>query len=65
MWYESQPVKWDELIAELEEFRQSTGWSLAETWGHAHRGDYEAARRSFDEAKAHLHETRGTVSPGT
>jgi hypothetical protein len=59
VWYKSQPVKWYELVSEMEEFRQRSGWSLAETWGHLHRGDYEAARSSFDQVKAHFHQAHG------
>jgi hypothetical protein len=64
MWYKSQPVKWYELISEMEEFRQRSGWSLAETWGHLHRGDYEAARRSFEEVKTYFYEAHGALPPG-
>jgi hypothetical protein len=46
--YLSRPVQWYQLIKEMEEFREQTGWGLAETWGFVHRGDYDAARASFD-----------------
>jgi hypothetical protein len=64
MWYETQPAKWYQLVSEMEAFRQRSGWSLAETWGRVHRGDYEAARRRFDDVKARFHDAHGAVQRG-
>lgn len=45
---ESEAMDWYRLILDAELFRARTGWGLAGTWGHIHRGEYEQARASLD-----------------
>lgn len=48
---QSRAVLWYQLIKEMEEFRQQTGWGLAHTWGLVHKDRYDEARRAFDATK--------------
>jgi hypothetical protein len=41
-------LKWYILIKRMEQYRERTGMGLAGSWGHVHRGDYEAALESFE-----------------
>lgn len=56
MLYRSMPVKWWELINEMEALTQRTGFGLARTWGLVHAGRYREARRAFDEVARALDE---------
>lgn len=46
----SMPVKWFDLISELNQLNASTGHGFARIWGYIHAEDYDNARRLVDEA---------------
>lgn len=60
--YQSLPVKWYQLIGEMEAFTERTGWGLAKSWRYVHRENYKAARSHFDET-VHLHREAEEGSP--
>jgi hypothetical protein len=57
---QSMPVKWWQLINELEEFRTRTGWGLAIVWHYVHTEQYEKARERF----AEIQKLHGHLEPG-
>lgn len=52
--HRSDPVRWYLLITDMERLTEATGWGLAHTWGHVHRGRYEVAAASFAEVRDEL-----------